>query len=98
MAFLLQFRLTGTEHSHQSRGEVYDAGALGLGELLLAFLGDGPLHMKLTVRAVHISPLEPHTFTRPQPRGRLTTDATEPEWNGYLLTVAYACVSCLAGG
>ena len=50
--------------------------------------------MKLTVRAVHISPLEPHTFTRPQPRGRLTTDATEPEWNGYLLTVAYACVSC----
>ena len=47
--------------------------------------------MKLTVRAVHINPLEPHTFTRPQPRGRLTTDATEPEWNGYLLTVACAC-------
>ena len=26
-----------------------------------------------------------------RPHGTLTCDATEPEWNGYLLTVACAC-------
>ena len=27
-----------------------------------------------------------------RPHGTLTADATEPEWNGYLLIVACACV------
>ena len=28
---------------------------------------------------------------RPRPHGALTADATEPAWNGYLLTVACPC-------
>jgi len=29
--------------------------------------------------------------TNHRPQGRLTADATEPAWNGYLLTVACSC-------
>jgi hypothetical protein len=29
--------------------------------------------------------------TNHRPHGTLTGDATEPAWNGYLLTVAYPC-------
>ena len=29
--------------------------------------------------------------TNHRPHGRLTADATEPAWNGYLLTVACSC-------
>ena len=33
-----------------------------------------------------------------RPHGPLTADATEPAWNGYLLTVAWLCGVTLAGG
>jgi hypothetical protein len=33
-----------------------------------------------------------------RPHGILTGDATEPAWNGYLLTVACPCGWCLRGG
>ena len=33
-----------------------------------------------------------------RPDGRLTADATEPAWNGYLLTVACSCGVVLSGG
>jgi hypothetical protein len=34
-----------------------------------------------------------------RPHGPLTADATQPAWNGYLLTVACPCVgSCSKGG
>ena len=32
------------------------------------------------------------------PHGPLTADATEPAWNGYLLTVACPCGVVLGGG
>jgi len=32
------------------------------------------------------------------PHGALTADATEPAWNGYLLTVACPCGWYLSGG
>jgi hypothetical protein len=33
-----------------------------------------------------------------RPHGRLTANATEPAWNGYLLTVACSCAVVLAVG
>ena len=32
------------------------------------------------------------------PHGQLTGDATEPAWNGYMLTVACPCGVCLSVG
>jgi hypothetical protein len=33
-----------------------------------------------------------------RPHGSMTGDATEPAWNGFLLTVAYSSGWCLSGG
>jgi hypothetical protein len=33
-----------------------------------------------------------------RPHGSLTADATEPAWNGYLLTLACRVEWCLSGG